>query len=99
MDNGLVIKKGDSLKVFQKITEGKKERIVTFKGNVVSVKGSGENTMFTVRQILDGVTVDRIYPLYAPSLSKIEKVEEKKKSPRKKSSKPHAKAKSKKKAA
>lgn len=72
-------KKGDIVKVFQKVTEGKRERLVPFGGRVLQVKGSNENIMFTVRQILEGVAVDRIFPFRSPTISKIEVLEDQKK--------------------
>lgn len=76
MQDGLAIKKGDTVKVSQKITEGKRDRVVVFKGQVLQIKGSGLNVMFTVRQTLEGVDVDRIFPLASPTIAKIEKIEE-----------------------
>lgn len=72
-------KVGDKIKVGQKIKEGKRERIAFFNGIVVQIKGSNENTMFTVRQNLDGIDVDRIYPLSLPTIEKIEIVAKPKK--------------------
>lgn len=67
------------LKVFQKVVEGKKERLQSFTGRVITVNSKDENTMITVRQIFEGIAVDRIYPLSSPVIAKIEKIEEKKK--------------------
>lgn len=75
-------KVGDTVKVSQKIIEGKKERVTVFKGEVVKVKGSKENKMFIVRHNFDGVDVDRIFPLESPVL-KIEYVSSPKKRVRK----------------
>lgn len=64
-------KAGDYLRVSQRIIEGKKERDVAYEGVVVRVKGSGDNATFTLRQTLDGVDVDRIFPLRLPSITNI----------------------------
>ncbi len=69
-------KVGDKIKLFEKVSEGegKKERTVAFSGQVMKVRGKGINRSFTVRQVLDGVEVDRIVPLSMPNLLRIEVV-------------------------
>lgn len=79
MNSTASFRKGDTIKVFQKMKEGKRERTVGVAGKVLEVKGVGMNKMFTVRQTLEGVDVDRIYPLFSPAISRIEVVEMKKK--------------------
>jgi large subunit ribosomal protein L19 len=79
MDQVLAIKKGVNLRVLQKIVEGKKERVVSFKGTVTNVRGLGENKMITVRQLMDGVSVEKIFPVALPTIVKIEVEEQKKK--------------------
>lgn len=71
------IKPGDTVKVYQKITDvrdGKtKERIQVFEGVVLARKhGKGTSSTFTVRKVIDGVGVERIFPLHAPFIEKIE---------------------------
>ncbi|MFA5228302.1 MAG: 50S ribosomal protein L19 [Candidatus Paceibacterota bacterium] len=71
------IKPGDTVKVYQKITDvrdGKtKERIQVFEGVVLARKhGKGISSTFTVRKVIDGVGVERIFPLHAPFIEKIE---------------------------
>ncbi len=70
---------GDTISVSQKVNEGKRERVIAFKGQLIKVKGAGENKMFVVRQELGGVEVDRIFPLSSPTISKIELVAKPKK--------------------
>ena len=66
---------GDTLKVYQKIKEGEKERIQIFEGIFISKKhGIGVSSMITVRKIIDGVGVERIFPIHSPSIEKIEVV-------------------------
>ncbi len=79
MDNQMNFKRGKSVKVFQKIIEGKKERIISFEGKITKSRGSNGNRMLTVRQYIDGVDVDRIFPLNAPAIIKVEPIEDKKK--------------------
>ena len=67
------IKPGQTVKVYQKIKEGGKERIQPFEGLVIAQKhGRGLDGTFTVRKIASGVGVERIYPLHSPAIDKIE---------------------------
>jgi large subunit ribosomal protein L19 len=65
---------GDTVKVFVKVVEGDKERIQPFQGVVIARKGSGARETFMVRKISFGVGVEKIFPVYSPSISKIEVV-------------------------
>ncbi len=56
-------KAGDNITVNYKIIEGNKERIQSFKGDVIKKQGSGATATFTVRKISDGVGVERLFPL------------------------------------
>jgi large subunit ribosomal protein L19 len=63
---------GDKINVFQKIQEGDKVRTQPFEGIVLSIRGEGENKMFTVRKIATGnIGVERIWPLDSPWIEKI----------------------------
>jgi large subunit ribosomal protein L19 len=67
------IKPGDTVKVHQKIKEGEKERIQVFEGIVLAVKhGRGINSAVTVRKLVSGIGVERVFPLHLPSIEKIE---------------------------
>lgn len=67
------IKSGMKVRVWQKIKEGDKERLQAFEGVVIAVKhGRGKSGTFTVRKISSGVGVERIFPLHAPTIEKIE---------------------------
>ena len=67
------IRPGDSVKVHQKIKEGGKERIQLFEGVVIAKKhGIGISATITVRRVLQGVGVERIFPIHSPAIAKIE---------------------------
>jgi len=63
---------GDDVKVHVKIREGDKERIQVYAGTVIARDGHGSTETFTVRRISYGEGVERIFPVYSPSLAKIE---------------------------
>ena len=65
-------KAGDNITVNYKILEGNKERIQSFKGDVIKRQGSGATASFTVRKISDGVGVERLFPLFSPNIESIE---------------------------
>ncbi len=67
------VKPGDSVKVHQKVKEGDKERIQIFEGVVIARKhGAGISSTITVRKVVEGVGVERIFPVNSPAISKIE---------------------------
>lgn len=69
----LGIKAGDTVRVHQKIQDKGKTRIQVFEGLVLARKhGSEAGATFTVRKTVDGIGVERIYPLYSPLIDKIE---------------------------
>ena len=63
---------GDTLIVYVKVKEKKRERNQAFEGVCISKKNAGINSSFTVRKISYGEGVERVFPLYSPNLSKIE---------------------------
>lgn len=66
---------GDTVKVFQRIREGEKERLQVFEGLVIARHGKiGLSATFTVRRIASGIGVERIFPLHSPLIAKIEVV-------------------------
>lgn len=65
-------KPGDNVTVSYKITEGNKERIQEFRGDVIQIRGVGTLKMFTVRKISNGVGVERVFPLNSPFVDQIQ---------------------------
>lgn len=64
-------KAGDNVTVNYKIVEGNKERIQSFKGDVIKRQGQGATQTFTVRKMSDGVGVERLFPLFSPNIDSI----------------------------
>lgn len=65
-------KAGDTINVHVLIKEGDKERVQQFKGVCIQRKGEGARATFTVRKISSGVGVERIFPVFSPSVEKVE---------------------------
>lgn len=63
---------GDTVKVHARIKEGEKERIQVFQGVVIRKRGSRMGATFTVRKVSYGIGVERIFPLHAPFIDKVE---------------------------
>ncbi|HIU44823.1 MAG TPA: 50S ribosomal protein L19 [Candidatus Enteromonas pullicola] len=65
---------GDTVRVYVRIIENKKERNQAFEGVVIARRGGGVSETFTVRKISSGIGVERTFPLHTPSIAKIEVV-------------------------
>ena len=65
-------KAGDNITVNYRIIEGNKERIQSFKGDVIKRQGQGQTATFTVRKISDGVGVERTFPLFSPNIESLD---------------------------
>lgn len=63
---------GDTVDVHVRILEGDKERTQIFTGIVIARRGSGTSETFTVRRIVDGEGVERIFPLHSPKVAAVE---------------------------
>jgi large subunit ribosomal protein L19 len=75
MKNLPELRTGDTIKVHQKIKEGDKERIQIFEGVIIAKKhGEGIPATITVRKVVDGIGVERVFPIHSPAFSKIEVV-------------------------
>ena len=69
-----VVSVGDTVRVHLKVREGNRERIQVFEGTVIAKKHGGIEETFTVRRISYGVGVEKVFPVHAPSIEKVEVV-------------------------
>ena len=65
---------GDTVRVHLKVKEGTRERIQVFEGTVIAKKHGGIEETFTVRRISYGIGVEKVFPVHAPSIEKVEVV-------------------------
>ena len=63
---------GDGVKIGVKIVEGNKERIQFYEGTVIAKKNTSVNTTITVRKILQGIGVERVFLVHSPKVDSIE---------------------------
>ncbi len=63
---------GDVVRVSIKIKEGNRERLQAFEGTVIARKHGGISETITVRRVSYGVGVEKVFPLHAPNVAKIE---------------------------
>ena len=61
---------GDNVKVHYRITEGNRERIQVFQGDVIRRQGASNRETFTVRKISFSVGVERTFPVHSPKIEK-----------------------------
>ncbi|MBU0687774.1 MAG: 50S ribosomal protein L19 [Candidatus Margulisbacteria bacterium] len=62
---------GDTISVSVKIIEGTKERIQNFEGIVIARKGGGIGETFKVRKLVQGIGIEKTFPLHSDKISKI----------------------------
>ena len=65
---------GDTVRVHVKVKEGSRERIQVFEGTVIAKKHGGIEETITVRRISYGVGVEKVFPVYSPSIDHIQVV-------------------------
>ena len=65
---------GDTVKVYNKIKEGNRERLQIFEGTVLKIQGGSNRSTFTVRKTSNGVGVEKTWPLHSPLVEKVEVV-------------------------
>ncbi len=63
---------GDNLRMFTRIIEGNNERIQRFSGTLIARKGTGASETITLRRVLYGEGVERVFLLHSPKIEKIE---------------------------
>lgn len=63
---------GDTVRVHVRIREGDKTRTQVFEGVVIRRRGAGSSESFTVRKVTYGVGVERVFPVQAPAVEKVE---------------------------
>jgi large subunit ribosomal protein L19 len=63
---------GDTVDVHLRILEGQKERVQVYTGVVISRRGEGGRSMFTVRRIVQSEGVERVFPLHSPRIARVE---------------------------
>jgi large subunit ribosomal protein L19 len=66
-----VLKIGDNVKIGVKIIEGNKERVQSYEGTIIAKKNTGLNTTVTVRKVLQGIGVERIFLVHSPKVDSI----------------------------
>ncbi len=73
-ENVPVFNIGDTVKVYQKIVEGTRERTQIFEGTVIAKKNGGISETFTVRRVSYGVGTEKTFPLHSPNVQAVEVV-------------------------
>ena len=66
------LKIGDNLKMGIKISEGDKERVQFYEGTLIAKKHSSINTMITVRKMLQGIGIERVFLIHSPKIDSIQ---------------------------
>ena len=66
-----ILRIGDTVKVGVKIIEGNKERVQFYEGTIIARKNTSINTTITVRKILQGIGIERIFLLHSPKVDTI----------------------------
>ena len=66
-----VLRIGDNVKIGVKIIEGNKERVQFYEGTIIAKKNSSINTTITVRKILQGIGIERIFLIHSPKVDSI----------------------------
>ena len=68
------IKIGDTVRVYNRIKEGNRERTQLYEGTVIAKHDGGISATFTVRKISYGVGVEKTFPLHSPNVEKVETI-------------------------
>lgn len=65
---------GDTVRVHVRVVEGGRERVQAYEGVVIARRGGGLRESFTVRKVSFGVGVERVFPIHAPIIQRVEVV-------------------------
>ena len=68
----LTLNVGDTVKVYNKIKEGNKERTQVFEGTIIKKQRGGSNETLTVRRVAYGTGVEKTFPVHSPRVEKVE---------------------------
>lgn len=71
-EEAISISVGDTVDVHTRILEGNKERVQLFSGVVIATRGAGISETFTVRRIVAGEGVERVFPVHSPKVARVE---------------------------
>jgi large subunit ribosomal protein L19 len=63
-----ILRIGDNVKIGVKIIEGNKERVQFYEGTILAKKNSSINTTITVRKILQGIGIERVFLIHSPKI-------------------------------
>jgi large subunit ribosomal protein L19 len=66
-----LLKIGDNVKIGVKIIEGNKERVQFYEGTIIAKNNSSINTTITVRKILQGIGIERVFLVHSPKVDSI----------------------------
>jgi large subunit ribosomal protein L19 len=66
-----IFKIGDNVKIGVKIIEGNKERIQYYEGTIIARKNTSINTTITVRKVLQGIGIERVFLIHSPKIASI----------------------------
>ena len=66
-----ILQIGDNVKIGVKIIEGNKERVQFYEGSLIAKKNSSINTTITVRKVLQGVGIERVFLIHSPKIDSI----------------------------
>lgn len=69
-----VFRVSDQVRVYVRVVEGERTRLQVFEGIVIARRGTGTGATFTVRRVSFGEGIERIFPLHAPTVDKVEVV-------------------------
>nr|YP_009686375.1 ribosomal protein L19 [Halamphora coffeaeformis]QDR25122.1 ribosomal protein L19 [Halamphora coffeaeformis] len=67
-----LLKIGDGVRIGVKIIEGNKERVQFYEGTIIAKKNSSINTTITVRKVLQGIGIERVFLIHSPKIDSIE---------------------------